>query len=81
MSKTPQEIAVLEHNLAAAEQEIARLRDALNDIAKYGDWDWEAVRDPHKWCREFIYRAEQALNQVKRAPVVALPIPHRSGHA
>ncbi len=38
-----------------------RYKEALEEIAKHADWDWNAMRCTVDWCREFTDIAKQAL--------------------
>lgn len=37
------------------------MRRALEYIARYEKWDFEKVREPWRWCNEFIDVAKQCL--------------------
>lgn len=41
---------------------ILDMRRALEYIASYERWDFSKVRDPHKWCNEFIDVARKCLD-------------------
>lgn len=37
------------------------MRRALEYIARYASWDFQTVREPWRWCNEFIDVAKQCL--------------------
>jgi hypothetical protein len=41
-----------------------KYKKALEDIAKYEDWDFKDTKDAWKWCNEFIDIAKEALKDV-----------------